>query len=183
MKTIEMLNPQGGLLEVYGKFPELAKVFVPLFEKVMRDESTQLSQGERELIALYVSVLNKCEYCVKIHSESSRSHGINEELIKEFVEKGTFDNADKNYKPIFELVRKMVTDVKTITKNDYDKAKEKGWNEQTLVSLASVVGAYHMTNLFCTSLGLEVDEKGAKQTGGFLAKSGYTPVLDMLKIK
>ena len=182
MKTIEMLDPQGGLLEVYGKFPEIAKVFVPLFETVMRNDNTQLSLGKRELIALYVSVLNKCDYCIKIHSESSRALGIKEERIQEFVNKGTFDGADENYKPIFELVRKMVTNVKSITKLDYDNAKDKGWNDQTLVSLASVVGAYHMTNVFCSSLGFEVDVKGAKQTGSFLAKSGYTPVLKMLNI-
>ena len=180
MKTLEMLDPQGGLLEVYGKFPE---IFVPLFETVMRNENTQLSLGKRELIALYVSVLNKCDYCIKIHSESSRSLGIKEERIQEFINKGTFDDADENFKPIFDLVHKMVTNVKSITKADYDKAKEKGWDDKTLVSLASVVGAYHMTNIFCSSLGFEVDEKGAKQTGGFLAKGGYTPVLKMLNIE
>ena len=183
MKTIEMLNPNEGLLDVYAKFPEIAKVFVPLYETVMRNENTQLSVGKRELIALYVSVLNKCEYCVKIHSESSRALGINEERINEFVESGTLENVHEEYKPIFELVRKMVLDVKSITKADYDKAREKGWNDETLVSLASVVGAYHMTNLFSSALGFEVDEKGAKQTGGFLAKGGYTPVLKMLNIK
>ena len=182
MKTLEMLDPQGGLLEVYGKFPEIAKVFVPLFETVMRNNDTQLSLGKRELIALYISVLNKCDYCIKIHSESSRSLGMKEERIQEFIAKGTFDGADDNYKPIFELVRKMVTNVKSITKADYDSAKEKGWTEKTLVSLASVVSAYHMVNLFCSSLGFEVDAEGAKQTGGFLAKSGYTPVLNMLNI-
>ena len=182
MKTLEMLDPQGGLLEAYGKFPEIAKVFVPLFETVMRNEDTQLSLGERELIALYVSVLNKCDYCIKIHSESSRTLGIKEEYIQEFVNKGTFNGADENYKPIFELVRKMITDVKSITKADYDNAKEKGWNEKTLVSLASVVGAYHMTNVFCSSLGFEISEKEAEQTGSFLAKGGYTPALKMLNI-
>ncbi len=182
MKTIEMLDPQGGLLEVYGKFPEIAKVFVPLFETVMRNDNTQLSLAKRELIALYVSVLNKCDYCIKIHSESSRALGIREDRINEFVKKGTIENVDEKYKPIFELVRKMVTDVKSITKADYDCAKEKGWNDETLVSLVSVVGAYHMTNVFSSSLGFEVDEKNAKQTGSFLAKSGYTPVLKMLNI-
>ncbi len=182
MKTIEMLNPKEGLLEVYGKFPEIAKVFVPLFETVMRNENTQLTVAKRELITLYVSVLNKCDYCIKIHSESSRALGINEKRINEFVTTKSIENVDEKYKPIFELVHKMVTDVKSITKVDYDKAKEKGWDDKTLVSLASVVGAYHMTNIFCSSLGFEVDEKGAKQTGGFLAKGGYTPVLKMLNI-
>lgn len=177
-----MLDPNGGLMEVYQKFPDVAKTYVPLLEVAMRNEDTQLSLGERELIALYVSILNNCDYCVKIHSVTSSSLGIKEELIQEVAKKGTFDTADEKFKPIFELVHKMVKDVKSISRFDYDHAKKMGWNEETLISLVNVVAVYHMINLFSSSLGFEVDETNAKQTGGFVAQNGYTPVLKMLNI-
>jgi len=181
MKYLEILDPKDGLIGVYKKFPDVAESFTPLLETVMRNESSQLSLGERELIALYVSVLNKCGYCIKIHSESAKALGIRTALVDELREEETFSNAEDKLKPILQLVQKIVTDVKNISKSDYDAAKKGGWNEETLVSLLCVVSVYNMINTLVSSLDLEIDEKEAKQTGGFIAKAGYLPILEMIK--
>ncbi len=50
------------------------RALVQLHTEIMRQPS-QLSVGERELIAAYVSALNACQYCLGVHSVTAENFG------------------------------------------------------------------------------------------------------------
>lgn len=67
MPHIEFADGLPGILGPLMFRPETAKPLNELAEVLLRGDST-LSRGERELIAAYVSGLNRCRFCATSHS-------------------------------------------------------------------------------------------------------------------
>ena len=54
--------PQGHLLDIFRRHPEIAEPLHDLAEMLMRGPSS-FSAGERELMAAFISRLNGCRFC------------------------------------------------------------------------------------------------------------------------
>ncbi|HYW35929.1 MAG TPA: carboxymuconolactone decarboxylase family protein, partial [Balneolaceae bacterium] len=66
MPHITLNNKLPGIAALLKDFPETAKPMLELAQILLRGDST-LSEGERELIATYVSSRNGCDYCQYTH--------------------------------------------------------------------------------------------------------------------
>ncbi|MEZ0077220.1 carboxymuconolactone decarboxylase family protein [Planotetraspora sp. GP83] len=67
MPHIALNSDEPGIRGLFRFRPETARPLNELVEVLLRAEST-LSRGERELIAAYVSSLNRCRYCYSSHA-------------------------------------------------------------------------------------------------------------------
>ena len=67
MPHIALNSDEPGIRGLFRFRPETARPLNELVEVLLRGPST-LTRGERELIAAYVSTLNKCRYCSSSHS-------------------------------------------------------------------------------------------------------------------
>jgi uncharacterized peroxidase-related enzyme len=67
MPHIDLRNDRPGIVGLFQYRPETAGPLTELTEVLLRGPST-LSRGERELIAAYVSALNKCRFCMATHA-------------------------------------------------------------------------------------------------------------------
>ena len=63
------------LLDVFRMFPETNKPLLEFHEVLLRGASP-FTEGERELIAAYVSGLNGCRYCHAVHTATAERLGI-----------------------------------------------------------------------------------------------------------
>jgi AhpD family alkylhydroperoxidase len=63
------------LLDVFRMFPETNKPLLEFHEVLLRGASP-FTDGERELIAAYVSGLNGCRYCYGVHTATAERLGI-----------------------------------------------------------------------------------------------------------
>lgn len=66
MPYINLENDLPGVIGLFRYRPETAGPLSALAETLLRDPNT-LSRGERELIAAYVSNLNRCKFCAASH--------------------------------------------------------------------------------------------------------------------
>ena len=71
--------------------PETAAPLMQLAD-ILLHQTGSLSQGERELIATYVSSLNDCHFCQSSHGATAAAHFGNEQLVLDV--KRDFDSAD-----------------------------------------------------------------------------------------
>jgi uncharacterized peroxidase-related enzyme len=67
MPHIALTSEEPGIRGLFRFRPETARPLNELVEVLLRGPST-LTRGERELIAAYVSSLNRCLYCSSAHS-------------------------------------------------------------------------------------------------------------------
>ena len=67
--------PRGAtLLDVFRAFPETSKPLIEFHEVLLRGPSP-FTEGERELIAAYVSALNECRCCRGVHTTTAERLG------------------------------------------------------------------------------------------------------------
>jgi alkylhydroperoxidase family enzyme len=65
------LDSDSGVRDILTLNPAAGKALIEYHEAVLRGPSP-LSEGERELIAAYVSGLNACHYCHGVHTKTPR---------------------------------------------------------------------------------------------------------------
>ncbi|VAV99334.1 hypothetical protein MNBD_ALPHA06-2080, partial [hydrothermal vent metagenome] len=76
------LGPDDRLEELFRRFPRGVAPLIALHDQILRDQDSDLSLAERELIAAFVSGLNACDFCFGAHKLMARAFGVSETLIE-----------------------------------------------------------------------------------------------------
>jgi uncharacterized peroxidase-related enzyme len=71
------------LAALWKRFPKGIAPLLHLHDKIARSDDSELSIGERELIATHVSALNNCHYCFVAHGRYAMAFGIDESVLGE----------------------------------------------------------------------------------------------------
>lgn len=155
--------------------PETAKPLNELVEILMCGPHT-LSQGERELIATYVSSLNDCYYCQTIHGAIAAAHfNGNEELVKRV--KADFENAGitEKLKTLLVIAAKVQQGGKNVTAEDIARARSEGATDLEIHDTVLIAAAFCMYNRYVDGLGTTQprDEAFYRERGKVVAREGY----------
>ncbi len=121
--------------------------------------SNALSQGTlspkfREQIALTVSEINDCQYCLAAHSAIGRSVGLSEEAIED-SRRG--ESPDTKEATALAFTRKVVLDRGWVTDEDVTKVRKVGFTEGDIAELIANIALISFTNYFNHVAQTEVD--------------------------
>ena len=155
MTTFPSLSEDPDFMEVYKQFKQFQEPLFTQIEFVMRGES-ELSIGERELIAAYTSILNTSSYCIGMHSSIANSYGISENTLTSLADEKFEELTDKNAR-LFQFVKKAVLNSQKMTRGDIDTLLEAGWSEQAIFSALSVCALFCQINVIVNSTGCEIE--------------------------
>src|SRR5882724_8594905 len=142
---LKSLPPETGLLQIFQAFPETARPLLEYHEILLRGESA-FSPAERELIAAYVSALNKCDYCRAVHSQTAVALGIDANAISEILSGSGLEHVDRRMRPVLAFVRKLTLSPGTMTVADVDEIFAAGWNDRALHDAAGICGLFNLMN-------------------------------------
>lgn len=161
------------ITEVFERTPEIFKSIMTFSQHVMRSES-ELTDGEHELIAAYVSLLNSCKFCYGAHQQVAKNLGLNPSLLKALESEPLGDAISDKMRPVLEYTKKLTEEPSKIIKNDIQKILDKGWCEKTVEDIVYVVSLFAFYNRFTDGLGFIGTAEGYAMNGEYLAKKGYT---------
>lgn len=155
--------------------PETSKPLNELVEVLLRHPNS-LSQGERELIATYVSSQNNCHYCQSIHGAIAAAHlDGNEELVQ--CVKDDFNSADVSpkLKTLLAIAGKVQQDGKKVTEADVQAAREQGATDLEIHDTVLIAAAFCMYNRYVDGLATVQPEDPDlyRQRGKMVARDGY----------
>jgi uncharacterized peroxidase-related enzyme len=137
---------------------------------------SQLTPGERELVASYVSSLNKCEFCHESHSASSGFHlndsGSTAFSIKTDLENSAVSEKMKALLRIAALVQKSGRDV---TPKSIEAARANGASDEDIHDTVLIAAAFCMYNRYVDGLAtnLPAEKSDYIPMGKRLAQIGY----------
>jgi uncharacterized peroxidase-related enzyme len=155
--------------------PETSKPLNELVEVLLRAPSS-LSQGERELIATYVSSENNCHYCQSIHGAIAAAHLEGDEAVVEEV-KRDFDRAaiSPKLKMLLRIAGKGQQDGKKVTTADVDAARAEGASDLEIHDTVLIAAAFCMFNRYVDGLGTMQprDPELYRERGKMVARDGY----------
>jgi len=155
--------------------PETSKPLNELVEVLLRHPNS-LSQGERELIATYVSSQNNCHYCQSIHGAIAAAHLDGNEALVQCV-KDDFRSAEitPKLKALLGIAGKVQQDGKKVTEADVQAAREQGATDLEIHDTVLIAAAFCMYNRYVDGLATvqPKDPDLYRQRGKMVAREGY----------
>jgi len=132
--------------------PETAKPLNEFAQALLHAPST-LTQGERELIATYVSSQNDCYYCQTIHGAIAAHHlQGNEKLVLDVRQ--DYEGAEISYKlkALLAIAGKVWKGGKYVTPEDIARAREAGATDLEIHDAVLIAAAFCMYNRYVDGL-------------------------------
>src|SRR5579871_4580691 len=106
MPRLRSLPGEPTMRDLYRAYPATCKPLGELTEAAMRGASP-FTQGQRELIAAYVSGLNACAYCHTTHVAVAAACGVEPDIIKALLADIETAPIEAKMKPILRYARKL----------------------------------------------------------------------------
>jgi uncharacterized peroxidase-related enzyme len=155
--------------------PETSKPLNELVEVLLRHPNS-LTQGERELIATYVSSQNNCHYCQSIHGAIAAAHlDGNEDLVQGVKQDFNSTSVSPKLKALLNIAGKVQQDGKKVTSEDVELARNEGATDIEIHDTVLIAAAFCMYNRYVDGLATvqPQDPDLYRQRGKMVARNGY----------
>jgi len=173
MPFLPSLKPDATVSDLYRAEGRVYLHWIRMGHEVMSEDGP-LSQGERELIAVYVSSLNRCDFCRTGHLPAMELHGIKQEVADALLADIQTAPMEERFKPLFRFIRKLALDPAALTQADADAVYEAGWTEEALQSAILVTCRFSFMNRLVMGHGLTPpNAETAKAEAARRNKQGY----------
>lgn len=180
MPKFPSLGANATVPDILRLSPAAGRALIEMHEPIMRGPS-DLSEGEREIIAAYVSGLNKCQYCYGVHAEAAKAY---EEVSPDAVDKMMKDldsaGLPDRLIPILRFAQKLTQSPASASDEDAQAVLDAGWSEQALHDAVMVVCCFNFMNRLLEAHGVHGHEALFKERGPLLKKYGYLPLLKVI---
>lgn len=153
MTFFPSLPLDGHLLHVFKKFQKGIQPLFVLHDDILRGPS-DLSIGERELLAAYVSAMNDCSFCFNAHRVYAASFGINPEVFDALITDIETAPLDGKIKSVLSYARKLTLEPVKMVQADADAVFDAGWSESALHDAVLVISLFNFMNRIIFGHGL-----------------------------
>ncbi|MFK7744803.1 MAG: peroxidase-related enzyme [Roseobacter sp.] len=133
------------VLQAYAFDIEKLDAFTGMYNNLMLAPSG-LSKLEREMIAVVVSSINKCFYCLVAHGAAVRSMSGDPILGEALVMNYRVANLDKRQRAMCDFAAQMTQASATIEECDRQALRDVGFSDADIWDIANVAGFFNMTN-------------------------------------
>lgn len=179
MSYLTSIPQSAALLEVFKRFPEPSRPLIEFHEVVLRGTSP-FSEMERELIAGYVSFLNRCKYCRAVHAAAAERLGAPVGLVARLAAEEDLISAPDKLRSVLLLARKLTLEPHSPTKAEADAVFAAGWGEEGLFHAVAITALFNFMNRLVEGLGIELDPNYVQTAADRIADRGYLPLLKMI---
>lgn len=182
MSYLPSLSSGATLLDVFKKFPDTNRPLIEYHEALLRGPSP-FTEAERELIAAYVSGLNRCRYCRGVHTATAERLGVEAGLIAKLVDDADLAAAPEKMRPVLSYAKKLTQSADGAAKADAEVVFAAGWDETALYHLVATTALFNYMNRLVEGLGIELDPAYLDPASKRLSEGGYLPLLRLMGSK
>ena len=130
------------LAALWKRFPKGIAPLLHLHDEILRNDDSELTIAERELIAAHVSALNHCHYCFVAHGRYARAFGIDEAVFGEMSVDTAHDSLRPQMTAALAYVEKLTRDPGGVGQADFDALIAAGWSEEGINDIIFITGIY-----------------------------------------
>lgn len=142
---MEKLGMIPNVLKAYAFDIEKLDAFSGMYNNLMLAPSG-LSKLEREMIAVVVSSINKCFYCLVAHGAAVRAMSGDPKLGEALVMNYRVAPLDPRQRAMLDFAAKMTQASATIEEPDRAALRQVGFTDRDIWDIANVAGFFNMTN-------------------------------------
>jgi len=134
------------------------RAFTDMYNDLMLGESA-LSKLEREMIAVVVSSVNKCFYCLTAHGAAVRHLSGDPKLGEMLVMNYRVADLDPKQKAMLDFAVLLTESPEAIEEDDREELREAGWSDRDIWDIASVVGFFNMSNRVAAAVDMRPNDE------------------------
>lgn len=154
MPFFPSLKSNANIGDLYKLNPQTRQPMSQLGRVIMRDESP-LTPAQREMIAAFVSGLNRCDYCFGGHSQVAVNLGIDRGVFEPLFDDVDTAPVEDKLKPILRFVKKLTLEPRNMNQSDADAVFSAGWSERALHDAILVCARFNFMNRLALGHGLD----------------------------
>ena len=132
--------------------------FTAIYNDLMLGQSA-LSKLEREMIAVVVSSINKCWYCLVAHGSAVRQLSGDPILGEYMVMNYRMAPLDERQRAMLDFAALITTASATITEDDRQGLRDVGFTDRDIWDIANVAGFFNMTNRVASATAMQPNEE------------------------
>jgi uncharacterized peroxidase-related enzyme len=156
--------------DVYSRLASLADLLLQ-----QQHPSSTISPGDRELIAAYVSSLNRCDYCHVVHGAVAAAHLQNSKLVEDVKCDYEASEASPKMKALLRIAGLVQRSGREVNREAVESAKREGASEMDVHDTVLIAAAFCMFNRYVDGLATEMpgDLGAFMGRGAMIAEKGY----------
>lgn len=144
-KCEEKLGIIPNVLKAYTFDEEKLRAFTVMYNDLMLADSG-LSKLEREMIAVAVSSVNRCFYCLTAHGAAVRQYSDDPELGELMVMNYRVADLSVRHRAMLDFSVKLTERPHEIVESDRQALRDAAFSDRDIWDIASVAAFFNMTN-------------------------------------
>ena len=144
-KCVEKLGFVPNVLQAYGFDNAKLKAFIAMVDDLMLGDSG-LSKLEREMIAVAVSSVNHCHYCLTAHGAAVRQRAKDPEMGELIVQNYRAAELAPRQKAMLDFAVLLTEAPDKIEEADREELRAAGFSDRDIWDIAAVAAFYNMSN-------------------------------------
>jgi uncharacterized peroxidase-related enzyme len=144
-KCMEKLNFVPNVLQAYAFDNTKLKAFIDMVDDLMLGDSG-LSKLEREMIAVAVSAVNHCHYCLAAHGAAVRQRAKDPVLGELIAQNYRAANLPLRQKAMLDFAVKLTQGPDKIEEADRQALRKAGFSDRDIWDIVAVAGFFNMSN-------------------------------------
>ena len=154
----EKLGIVPNVIAAYSFDDEKLGGFTTMYNQLMLGPSG-LSKLEREMIAVAVSAVNRCYYCLTAHGATVRQLSNDPELGEMLVMNYRVAPLEPRQRAMLDFAAKMTTASAEIEEPDRQKLRDAGFTDRDIWDIANVTGFFNMSNRVASATAMVPNEE------------------------
>ncbi len=155
-------NNVDNIMLIHGLRPHTMVGHMSLYKNVLHNSNNTLPKWYLETLGVYVSILNKCDYCIEHHflglkkllNDDDKSVSIRKQL-----ELNTYESVlEDKYISGLKYAEKLTLEPNKLIEENIEKLRKEGLTDGEILEINQVVSYFNYANR--TVLGLGVSTKG-----------------------
>ncbi len=140
------------VLRVYALRPRHLELWNAFYDDLMRGESG-LTKPQREMIAVVVSTVNRCHYCMVSHGAALRKLTGDPVLVEQLRTNYKYAELEPRERAMLDFAVKLTEQSSRCSEDDVEALREAGWSDEDIMDITQVAAMFNFTNRLASGLG------------------------------
>ena len=151
-QPLEKLGFVPNVLRVFALRPKHMLGWWTYYYELLRGESG-LTKAQREMIAVVVSVTNRCHYCIVSHTAALRKLTKDPDFVDRLATGYKYAELEPRDQAMLDFAVKLTEASDRCTDEDVQALRDAGWNDEEIMDIAQVAAMFNLTNRLASGLG------------------------------
>ena len=151
-KPLEKLGFVPNVLRIFALRPSHMLAWWAHYDELLRGDSG-LTKPQREMIAVVVSVTNRCHYCIVSHSAALRKLTEDPEFVDRLATGYRYAELEPRERAMLDFAVKVTQASDQVGDADIEALRAVGWSDEDIFDIAEVAAMFNFTNRLASAFG------------------------------